>query len=223
MMLLPITFKSQFIEFDSSNTIQSLYLNNLINHISLFFILKHKAILKTSYICVYFLSMFFLVQNFVKMWKIEIKRKYSHFIWIFCQISKMNLLVTFGLWFSYSNIFLTSFFQSSIFLKYFLSVKNLSPINFKFLLGCQPMMQNQKNERNISLVHNIVVHVNGLGTLCVSANLFKFILCHVKQCKCKCKNKSFIWFYIVVQNKYTYMVFNVKQCKKCDLYWGGIP
>jgi len=55
------------------------------------------------------------------------------------------------------------------------------------------MMQNQKNEKNISLVHSIVVHVNGLGfTLCVSAKLFKFILCHVKQHKCKCKNKSFI-------------------------------
>ncbi len=55
------------------------------------------------------------------------------------------------------------------------------------------MMQNQKNEKNTSLVHSIVVHVNGLGfTLCVSAKLFKFILCHVKQCKCKCKNKSFI-------------------------------
>ncbi len=64
------------------------------------------------------------------------------------------------------------------------------------------MMQNKKIEKNISLVHNIVVRVNGLGfTLCVSAKLFKFILCHVKQCKCKCKNK------------YIYMILNscVKQ------------
>jgi hypothetical protein len=68
----------------------------------------------------------------------------------------------------------------------------------------------KKIEKNISLAHNIVVRVNGLGfTLCLSAKLFKFILCHVKQCKCKCKNK------------YTYMILSVKQCKKCDLYLGG--
>jgi hypothetical protein len=55
MMLLSTTFKSQFIEVDSSKTIKSLHFNNLINHMRFFFILKHKAIQKTSYICVYFL------------------------------------------------------------------------------------------------------------------------------------------------------------------------
>jgi hypothetical protein len=55
-----------------------------------------------------------------------------------------------------------------------------------------------KMRKNISLVRNIVVHVNGLGfTLCVSAKLFKFILCHVKQCKCKCEK---IYIYMILHN-----------------------
>jgi hypothetical protein len=36
MMLLPITFKSQFIEVYYSKTIQSLHFNNLINHMCFF-------------------------------------------------------------------------------------------------------------------------------------------------------------------------------------------
>jgi hypothetical protein len=60
------------------------------------------------------------------------------------------------------------------------------------------MMQNQKIEENISLIRSIVVHVNGLGfTLCVSAKLYKFILCHIKQWKCECKNK---YIYMILHN-----------------------
>jgi hypothetical protein len=46
------------------------------------------------------------------------------------------------------------------------------------------------------------------NTTCVSVKLCKFILCHVKECNCKCKNK---FIYIGLHNP-------IKQCKCKNIY-----
>jgi len=52
---------------------------------------------------------------------------------------------------------------------------------------------------------------------CISVKLCKFILCHVKQCKCKNKNIYITLHGPIKQHKYiyTYKILhgNVKQCK----------
>ncbi len=66
------------------------------------------------------------------------------------------------------------------------------------------------------------------NTKCVTVKLFKFILCHVKECNCKCKNK-FIYIrlhnpikqciYIYIYDfTWLYNNVNTTQYKKCDFY-----
>jgi hypothetical protein len=84
------------------------------------------------------------------------------------------------------------------------------------------------------------VHVHGLGlTLHVSVNvkLCKFILCHVKQHKCKCKIKyihmvlhdyvkeckcktnTFIWFYALVLNNVKKLISTWRREISWCLWW----
>jgi hypothetical protein len=77
--------------------------------------------------------MFFFGAKFCENVKNRNKKKiFLFYLNFFVKFRKCIFLVIFGLWFSYSNFFLTSFFQSSI----FLNVKKNSPINVKFLLRC---------------------------------------------------------------------------------------
>ncbi len=73
---------------------------------------------------------------------------------------------------------------------------HINPI-MKFIYACY--------KRNYLIA--IYVHVSVEHETCnYNCKSGKCILCHVKQCKCKCKNK------------YIYRILNVKKCKKCDFY-----
>ncbi len=64
----------------------------------------------------------------------------------------------------------------------------MASISFFLKFENMELMVIVKSKIQATLVSTIVVGVNGLGlTLCVSVKPCKFIVCHVKQYKHKCK------------------------------------
>jgi len=77
-----------------------------------------------------------------------------------------------------------------------------------------PSKYNSQNEFFLQSVQVYKIHfysckwVQMENTKCVSVKLCKFILCHIKECNCKCKNK---FIYIGLQNP-------IKKCKCKNIY-----